>query len=71
MSEKSLKPIVIEIFERREYATCWFNADTDCANWTGCHSSCPLVRLREMAGIEPREDGEIFPPHADREEYEN
>jgi hypothetical protein len=53
-----LRAIVADIFERREYAKCWF-ADGDCANWIGCNPDCSLVKLREMAGIEPQEDGEI------------
>lgn len=56
---EQLRPIVIEMFECREYAPCWFDSDSDCANWTGCNPDCPLVKLREMAGIEPREDGDI------------
>jgi hypothetical protein len=59
MEQEQLKRTVIEIFERREYAPCWFDGDSDCANWTGCNTDCPLVKLREAAGIEPREDGNI------------
>ncbi len=59
MEKEQLKRMVIQIFEHREYAPCWFEKDTDCANWTGCNSTCPLVQLREAAGIEPRDDGNI------------
>jgi hypothetical protein len=55
---EDLRHLVIDIFERREYAQCWF-ADGDCGNWIGCNPDCSLVKLREMAGIEPTEDGSI------------
>jgi hypothetical protein len=51
-----LRPLVVDIFERREYSKCWF-ADGDCGNWTECNPDCSLVKLRELAGIEPTEDG--------------
>tara|TARA_R100001086_G_scaffold146208_1_gene77302 strand:- start:436 stop:690 length:255 start_codon:yes stop_codon:yes gene_type:complete len=61
-----LRSAVIEIFERREYSPCWYSGESnsddpygDCANWTTCVPHCPIVKLREMAGIEGRKDGTV------------
>lgn len=59
-----LRLLVMEIYERREYADCWYNSagadiNSDCGNWPDCKEECPLRRLAAMAGIEPRVDGRI------------
>lgn len=55
----SLYQITKEIFENREYSPCWFVSDGDCANWETCLPSCPIVQLREKAGIEGTKDGSV------------
>lgn len=61
LSAIKIREIVIELFERREYEPCWFlpDGEGDCANWTTCDHGCPLVQLREAAGIRGTEDGSI------------
>jgi len=60
-----LRSLVMEIYERREYADCWMvcsgdDEPGDCANWLNCDPNCPLRQLGAMAGIEPQADGAIM-----------
>ncbi len=73
MSRAELRSSVIEIFERREYSPCWYSGESnsddpygDCANWTDCQPQCPIVKLRELAGIDGRDDGSV--PKAEGEQ---
>jgi len=66
MPRPELRSAVIEIFERREYSPCWYSGELnsddpygDCANWTDCPAHCPLVKLRDAAGIDGRDDGSL------------
>lgn len=62
MDDKTeLRKIVIELFENREHQQCWFADDGDCANWDTCDSECPIVRLRQAAGIEGNAEGSLPP----------
>ncbi len=37
---------------------------SDCGNWDTCRAECPRRRLRELAGYEPRQDGQLGKPKA-------
>jgi hypothetical protein len=59
--QAKLRAYVVDLYEHREHEQCWYDPDfdVDCANWINCDHSCPIVKLREMAGIEGTEDGSI------------
>lgn len=74
-SDEKLRPLlrimVAELFEQRELEQCWFPdtmsfldawGDTrvrECGNWEECDDRCPLVLLRELAGIKPTDHGGV------------
>lgn len=65
--------ITRELFERRDLSECWFgdSGETgyggDCGNWEICDPSCPLVRLRELAGVLPTNDGTVSAQERDQQ----
>ena len=63
MTDKELRRAVVEIYEQREWASCWFVGDDgdvgDCGNWPTCTDQCPLKRLGLLVGLVPQEDGGI------------
>lgn len=56
-----LPKITKGLYVQREDARCWYDANNDCGNWSGCDDfrECPLRTLREIAGLVPQEDGGV------------
>lgn len=64
VSEHDAKDAIQDILERREYCDCWHGGHTgehpgDCQYTTDCPSSCSLVVLARLHGLEPTPDRRI------------
>jgi hypothetical protein len=62
-AQGSVKGLVKDIFNHREYSQCWYSDDEgdtgDCGNWPTCDPHCPLRRLADLVGIKPQADGGV------------
>lgn len=64
----AVRACVLALYAGRDVDECWYTSGRgdddwgDCANWPvgpdkGCRPECPIVRLRELAGIQGQDDG--------------